>query len=47
MPSIATVTVLTVLHDADRGAAGDQIAGQERHVVGDLADEFLGAEDHV
>jgi hypothetical protein len=48
MPSIATVTVLTgSFADADRCAAGDQIAGQECHVMRDLADEFLGAEDHV
>ena len=35
-----------LLHDADadRCAAGDQIAGQQRHVVRDLADEFLRAE---
>jgi hypothetical protein len=38
-----------LLHDADadRCAAGDQIAGQERHVVRDLADELLRTEYHV
>jgi len=38
-----------LLHDADadRGAAADQIAGQQRHVVRDFADELLRAEDHV
>jgi hypothetical protein len=47
MPSIATVTVLTGSFIMPMPTAGDQIAGQERHVVGDLADEFLRAEDHV
>src|SRR5690242_7278352 len=38
-----------VLHhaDADRGAASDEVARQQRHVVRDFADELLRAEDHV
>jgi len=40
MPSIATVTVLTgsfMTPTSDRRSAGDQIAGQQGHVVRDLA----------
>src|ERR1700687_6277364 len=33
--------------DADRRAAADQVARQERHVMRDIADELLGAEDHI
>src|ERR1700722_8529183 len=33
--------------DADRGAAAHQVARQQRHIMRDLADELLGAEDHV
>src|SRR3954466_14047252 len=38
-----------LLHDADtdRCPATNQIAGQQCHVVGDLADELLRAEDHI
>src|ERR1700736_91237 len=33
--------------DADRRAAADQVAWQQRHVVRDIADELPGAEDHI
>ena len=50
MPSIATVTVLTgsfMTPTPTDVPQADQIAGQQRHVVRDLADELLRAEDHV
>jgi hypothetical protein len=46
IPSIATVTVLTgsfITPTPTRRSAGDQIAGQQRHVVRDLTDEFADA----
>jgi hypothetical protein len=33
--------------DAGRRAAADQVAWQQRHVMRDIADELLGADDHI
>jgi len=33
--------------DADRRAAADQVARQQRHVIGDIADQLPRAEDHI